>query len=139
MEINWNIKHSPKPPCMVSHYLHGDVARMKQNIEKAGRANISVRKRTKTTLDINLWFDRDDFGVAHIPAGAEKFKFVETTDYSFFDSRAHTHQYFRISKKQGLSALKEYLELVLKELNLSIETLVVDMNIIGVEELNEAA
>ena len=31
------------------------------------------------------------------------------------------------------------MELVLKELNLSVETLVVDMNIIGVEELNEAA
>lgn len=138
MEIQFNIKHTPNPPCMVSHLMYGNVNRMKQNIERTGKANISVRRRTKTTLDINLWFDEDDFCVAHIPAGAEKFKFVETTEYNFFDSHAHTHHYFRISKKQNLPELKEYLELVLKELNLSVETIEVYMNIIGVEELNAA-
>ena len=138
MKINWNIKHSPKPPCVVSCYMHGSVARMKQNIEKAGRVNISVNKRTKTTLDIHLWFDEDSFAVAHIPAGAERFKFVEASQYSFFDDASETRCYFRISKKQNLPELKEYLELVLKELNLSLETLVVDMNIIGIDELKSA-
>jgi hypothetical protein len=48
------------------------------------------------------------------------------------------NHYFRISKKQNLSELKEYLELVIAELNLSVDTLNVDMNIIGVEELKAA-
>ena len=83
MNYNWNIKHSPKPPCMVSHYAHADVLRMKQNIEQSKTVYISVGKRTKTTLDINLYH-------------------------------------------------------VIAELNLSVDTLNVDMNIIGVEELKAA-
>lgn len=138
MDYNWNIKHSPKPPCVVSHYMHGSISRMKQNIEKSGRVNISVNRRTKTTIDISLWFDEDSFAVAHIPTEAERFKFVEASQYSFFDSASETRYYFRISKKQNLPELKEYLELVLKELNLSLETLVVDMNIIGIDELKAA-
>ena len=138
MTIIWNIKHSPKPPCTVSCYMYGSIERMKQNIEKNRKVNISVRRRTKTTLDISLWFDDDSFAIAHIPAGAERFKFVESSDYSFFDGTRHEHQYFRISKKQSLPELKEYLELVLHELNLSLDTLVVDMNIIGIDELKTA-
>ena len=136
MDYNWNIKHSPKPPCMVSHYAHADVLRMKQNIEQSKTVYISVRKRTKTTLDINLYHGKDDFTVAHIPAGAEKFKFVEAYFDGIFSSSLN--HYFRISKKQNLSELKEYLELVIAELNLSVDTLNVDMNIIGVEELKAA-
>ena len=138
MTITCNIKHSPKLPCMVSCYTHSSIERMKQNIEKNRKVNISVRRRTKTTIDISLWFDEDSFAVAHIPTGAERFKFVEASQYSFFDSASETRYYFRISKKQNLPELKEYLELVLKELNLSLETLVVDMNIIGIDELKAA-
>lgn len=138
MDYNWNIKYSPKPPCVVSHYLYGDVNRMKRNIEENGKVFISVNRRTKTTLAINLFYGDDSFGVAHIPAGAEKFKFVETSDYSFFSASSSTHQHFRISKKQGLSELKEYLELVMDELKLSVDTLNVDMNIIGIDELKVA-
>ena len=138
MKYNWNIKHSPQPPCVVSCYMHGDVNRMKRNIEQNGTAHISVRKRTKTTVDIDLWYDEDRFAVAHIPTGAEKFKFVEASQYSFFDCASSTRHYFRISKKQNLQELKEYLELVLGELNLSVDTLNVEMNIIGVEELKAA-
>lgn len=138
MEIIWNVKNSPKPPCVVSHYMYGDVNRMKRNIAVNGRAYFSVNRRTKTTLDICLFYGQDSFAVAHIPAGAEKFKFVEASQYSFFDSASSTRFYFRISKKQGLSELKEYLELVLAELNLSIDTLNVDMNIIGIDELKAA-
>lgn len=135
MNINWNIKYSPQPTRMVSHYMFSNLNRMKQNIEKAGRVNISVTKRTKTTVEICMWFDEDSFTVAHIPNGAEKFKFVEASQYSFFDSANSVRYYFRISKKQNLPELKEYLELVLQQLNLSLLTLVVDMNIIGVENL----
>lgn len=138
MTITWNIKHSPKLPCMVSCYTHSNIERMKQNIEKNRKVNISVRRRTKTTIDISLWFDEDSFAVAHIPTGAERFKFVEASQYSVFDSASETRYYFRISKKQNLTELKEYLELVLKELNLSLETIVVDMNIIGIDELKAA-
>lgn len=138
MEIIWNVKNSPKPPCVVSHYLYGDVNRMKRNIAENGQVYFSVNRRTKTTLDICLFYDQDSFAVAHIPAGAEKFKFVEASHYSFFDSASSTRSYFRISKKQGLPELKEYLELVLAELNLSIDTLNVDMNIIGIDELKAA-
>ena len=138
MTITWNIKHYPKPPCMVSCYTHSSIERMKQNIEKNRKVNISVRRHTKTTIDISLWFDEGSFAVAHIPTGAERFKFVEASQYSFFDSASETRYYFRISKKQNLPELKEYLELVLKELNLSLETLVVDMNIIGIDELKAA-
>ena len=121
---------------MVSHYAHADVLRMKQNIEQSKTVYISVKKRTKTTLDINLYHGKDDFAVAHIPAGAEKFKFVEAYFNGIFSSSLN--HYFRISKKQNLSELKEYLELVIAELNLSVDTLNVDMNIIGVEELKAA-
>ena len=138
MNITWNIKHSPQPPCMVSHYMHSDIKRMKRNIEESGRAYVSINRRTKTTLDIQLWYDDDSFAVAHIPTGAEKFKFVEASQYSFFDSASETRYYFRISKKQNLPELKEYLSLVLGELKLSLSTLTVDMNIIGIEELKEA-
>lgn len=136
MNYNWNIKHNPKPPCVVSYYAYADINRMKQNIEESKTVYVSVRKRTKTTLDISLYHGKDDFAVAHIPAGAEKFKFVEAYFNGIFSSSLN--HYFRISKKQNLSELKEYLELVIAELNLSVDTLNVDMNIIGVEELKAA-
>ena len=107
-----------------------------RNIEENGKVFISVNRRTKTTLAINLFYGDDSFGVAHIPAGAEKFKFVEAYFDGIFSSSLN--HYFRISKKQNLSELKEYLELVIAELNLSVDTLNVDMNIIGVEELKAA-
>ena len=135
MNVVWNIKYSPQPPCVVSHYMHGDIRRMKQNIENAGKAHISVTQRTKTTVNIHVWFDNDCFTIAYIPKGAEKLKFVEASQYSFFDCESSTRQYFRVSKKQNLPELKEYLGLVLRDMKLSIETIVVDMNIIGVESL----
>ena len=138
MDIIWNVKNSPKPPYMVSSYMHGDINRMKRNISEHRRAYVSVSRRTKTTLDIRLFYDEDSFAVAHIPKGAEKFKFVEASQYSFFDSCSSIRSYFRISKKQGLPELKEYIEFVLAELNLSIDTLNVDMNIIGIDELKAA-
>ena len=136
MNYNWNIKYSPCPPCIVSHYAHANINNMKRNIEESKTVYVSVRKRTKTTLDINLYHGKDDFAVAHIPAGAEKFKFVEAYFNGIFSSSLN--YYFRISKKQGLSELKEYLELVIAELNLSVDTLNVEMNIIGIEELKAA-
>ena len=135
MNYIWSIKHSPKPPCMVSYYAHGNIFRMKRNIEESKTVHVSVRRRTKTTLDINLHLGEDDFSVAHIPDGAEKFKFAEAYFDGVFDSRLN--YYFRISKKQNLPELKEYLELVIAEFKLSIDTLNVDMNIIDVEELSE--
>ena len=85
-----------------------------------------------------MWFDEDSFTIAYILKGAEKFKFVEASQYSFFDSSNSVRYYFRISKKQNLPELKEYLELVLCDMKLSNETIVVDMNIIGVENLKSA-
>ena len=138
MNINWNIKYSPQPHCVVSHYMFSNINRMRQNIEKTGRVNISVTQRTKTTVEIHMWFDEDSFTIAYILKGAEKFKFVEASQYSFFDSSNSVRYYFRISKKQNLPELKEYLELVLCDMKLSNETIVVDMNIIGVENLKSA-
>lgn len=135
MNINWNIKYSPQPTCVVSRYVFANIQRMRRNIEGSGKVNVSVSRRTKTTLDIHFWYDKDSFAIAHIPAGAEKFKFVEASQYSFFDSSNSTRYYFRISKRQGLPELKEYISFVLGELNLSLDTLAVDMNIIGIKEL----
>ena len=122
---------------MVSHYAHADVLRMKQNIEQSKTVYISVRKRTKTTLDINLYHGKDDFAVAHIPAGAEKFKFVEAYFNGIFSSSLN--HYFRISKKQNMAALKYYLKQVLDELHLNIDTLTVNLRIIGVDALKDEA
>lgn len=133
MKINWNIKQMPKPACVVSCYRHGDKQRMKKNIEANGSVNISVRQRTKTSLEISMWYDDDSFTVAHVPVGAEHLKFVE----SYFDGvfSSGMRYSFRISKKQGMNELKEYLGLVLGEMNFSLDVLNVNMNIIGVEAL----
>ena len=81
MNITWNINHLPQQQNCVTCYAHSDIKRMKGNIEQSGSVNVSVKRRTKTTLDINIRYDEDRFSVAHIPAGAERFKFVE----SYFD------------------------------------------------------
>ena len=138
MEIKFNVKHSPKPPCSVSCYTHGDMRGMKWNIEKSGKVNVTVSSRTKTSINIEVWFDEDSFAVAHVPSGAERFKFVEAANHSVFSNNDELRYYFRIGKKQGLAELKEYLSLVLCELDFSLDTLVVDMNIIGIDELKEA-
>lgn len=130
-----NVQHAPQPQGMVSHVMFADVNRLKQNIESTGKVNVTVRGRTKTTVEIDLWHGEDCFTVAHIPNGAEMFKFVEVNESSFFDSGIHTRYYFRISKKQNLNELKEYLFLVIRQLDLKIDTVTADINIIGVETL----
>ena len=134
MKIDWKIEYLQKFP-NVSSYMYGSVDRMKQNIRTNKKVFVSVNRRTKTTVNIELFYDEDSFSVAHIPAGAERFKFVEATDYSFFSGRSETRHYFRISKKQGLSELKKYLELVLNELCLDLDNIQVEMRIIGIDEL----
>ena len=51
----------------------------------------------------------------------------------------HYCYYFRISKKQNMAALKYYLKQVLDELHLNIDTLTVNLKIIGVDALKDAA
>lgn len=135
MRIFWNIKHRPKPACTVSCYKHSDVKRMKQNIEKQHTVNITVSYRTKTSVSISLWYDDDTFTVAHIPVGGEKFKYVEQYFDGVFDSGMR--YYFRISKKQGMTELKEYLTMVLTDMNLSVDSLNVNLSIVGVDALAE--
>lgn len=139
MEIKWNITHRPTMGTVVYSYMSGKVGALIDSINQTGVANITVEAHTKTSLNIEVWHEEVRFCVAHIPAGAERFKFVETSSYCYFDSRTHTRHYFRISKKQNMEALKHYLALVLGELGLKCDTLTVNLDIIGVDALQEAA
>ena len=82
-----------------------------------------------------MWYDDDTFTVAHIPVGGEKFKYVEQYFDGVFDSGMR--YYFRISKKQGMTELKEYLTMVLTDMNLSVDSLNVNLSIVGVDALAE--
>ena len=137
MKINWNIEHLEKLPYSVLSYIYSDINRMRHNIKKNKKCFIHVCLHTKMSLDITMRYDEDAFCVAYIPAGAEKFKFVENTQYSFFDNGRHTSHYFRFSKKQNLKHLKEYLELVIAEMKLDVDELEVCMTIRGIEGLKE--
>lgn len=137
MKLNWNIEFIPALP-LCSHIMNSKLERMRRNIEQSGRVNISVLRRTKTTLDIRMSYLDDSFAVAYIPKGGEHLKYVEATSYSFFDSASSTRYYLRVSKRQNIDALKEYLSLVLAEMELNVDVLQVDLKIFGIEELKTA-
>lgn len=148
MEITWNIERMPKPKMAV---FVGDSRwrrqRMVENIKRDGTVDVAVSERTKTSLDVSVSHDNDPasgepaydkFYVSQIPPGCSEMSFVE----KYFDNPfgpGHYCYYFRISKKQNMAALKYYLKQVLDELHLNIDTLTVNLKIIGVDALKDAA
>jgi len=141
MKINYQVEHFKPSDFYCESYSSGaNVNRMRQDIRSCGVAVVLVGKRTKTTLNLTLYSNEghheDSFGIAHIPSGAEKFKFVHTEQYNYLWGKTDIRDHFRLTKKQGLSELKEYLSLVLAELNLNMDELTVKIRIKDIPELN---
>jgi hypothetical protein len=120
---------------------------MVENIKRDCTVDVAVSERTKTSLDVSVSHDNDPasgepaydkFYVSQVPPGCSEMSFVE----KYFDNPfgpGHYCYYFRISKKQNMAALKYYLKQVLDELHLNIDTLTVNLRIIGVDALKDAA
>lgn len=148
MEIKWNIERMPKPQISVfSSDSRWRRQRMIENIRRDGTVDIAVSERTKTSLNVSVSHDNnaapgepgyDKFDVSQVPPGCSEMAFVE----KYFDNPfgpGYYCYYFRVSKKQNMAALKYYLKQVLDELHLDIDELTVNLRIIGVDALKDAA
>ena len=138
MEINWQVKHVDGHT--VSHLMYSNLKRLLESVRECGKVTFAVKKRTKTTLYVDMFSGdpslEDGFTVAHVPKGAEDLKYVKTTDYSFFNHTWDEHYYLRIPQKQGLSALKRYLGAVLESLLPEMKTVDVEIVLNDVPELS---
>lgn len=148
MEIKWNIERMPKPKmALFVSDSRCRRQRMVENIKRDCTVDVTVSERTKTSLNVSVSHDNDPasgepaydkFYVSQIPPGCSEMNFVE----KYFDNPfgpGHYCYYFRISKKQNMAALKYYLKQVFDELHLNIDTLTVNLRIIGVDALKDAA
>ncbi|MBP3212636.1 MAG: hypothetical protein J6M41_08760 [Prevotella sp.] len=148
MEIKWNIERMPKPQMSVFvSDSRWNRQRMVENIRRDCTVDVTVSERTKTSLNVSVSHENDNapgepgydtFYVAHVPPACSDMAFVE----KYFDNPfgpGHYCYYFRISKKQNMAALKYYLKQVLDELHLNIDTITVNLKIIGVDALKDAA
>jgi len=147
MEIKWNIKRKSKPEMKVivadSRWRR---QRMIDNIKRDGVADVTVSERTKTSLSVTVSHANttpgepayDEFTVSQVPSGCSDLSFVEKYFNNPFGPGRYNY-YLRVSKKQNMEALKRYLTQVLVDLRLNIDTLTVNLNIIGVDALRETA
>lgn len=148
MEIKWNIERMPKPKMAV---FVGDSRwrrqRMVENIKRDCTVDVAVSERTKTSLNVSVSHVNDPdpgepgydkFYVSHVPPACSEMNFVEKYFDNPFGPGRYSY-YFRISKKQNMAALKYYLKQVLDDLHLNIDTLTVNLRIIGVDALKDAA
>lgn len=137
MNINWNVKSTGG--LTICSYAFSDVRRLVNDIRESGTVDFVVRHDTKTSLDIELSCPKDDsrdcFAVAHIPPGAEKFKFHERRISNIFDGKVHVRKLFKLTKTQGLEELKEYLSLILQQLIPDQQDLSVNLFLYKVPEL----
>lgn len=99
MNINWIINYEKRLP--ISCAMFGDVNVLRSRIEESGELFVSVKNRTKTTLDIVLGNGNQVFGVAHVPSGCENLKFHYTSSHSYFHGFQELY-YFKLTKKQLL-------------------------------------
>ena len=140
MNINWNIKRSHH--LAISHYAFSDAKVLASDIRTTESVDFVVRHNTKTSLAITISCQKGDgrhcFDIAHIPAGAERFSFLETMSRNIFDGRVTTRRYFRLTRKQGLEELKEYLRLVLAQILPDVQTLNAEMMLFNVPEFEAA-
>lgn len=136
MNITWNL--SKADGCNFSCYAFSSPQRLVKAIRESGTVDFFIQHETKTSLDIEIsspGSDRDRFAIAHIPIGAEKFKFHEKTTYGVFDSKPCVRHHFKLTKTQGLTELKEYLTIVLKALVPEIENLNVNIVFYKIPEI----
>ena len=126
MKVNYSVKEMPS---CVSYIVCGNTRQMIEDIEKSGEVDFYIHRQTKTSLNVSIQSGENSFVIGHIPHGAEKFKFLTQTSYSFLDYKQHERNYFKITKKQGLNELKEYLFYVLKEINFNREELTANIYI----------
>ena len=117
MIINWNTHHINS--LLICHCSFASVTGLKDGIRESKTVDFLVRHSTKTSLDIEIsspGAPEHNFTVAHIPPGAERFKFLRQTVRNIFDGSESVHERFKLTKTQGLPELKEYLSLVLAAL-----------------------
>lgn len=136
MEITWNIIRTGG--LTISAYAFASVQNLIKGIRETSTAEFVVRHHSKTTLDIEISYPdgKDNFAVAHVPPGGEKFKFQEKTVRNLFDGSTYVRRNFRLTKTQGFPELKEYLTLVLKSLVSDMEDLKVNLYLYEMPEFN---
>lgn len=139
MNVDWNIIHTGG--LTISAYVFASVKNLVKGIRETGTADFVVRHHSKTTLDIEISYPggEDNFKVAHIPPGAEKFKFQKRTIRSIFDGSSHILHHFKLTKTQGFPELKEYLSVVLDNLALDMEELKVNLFLYQMPEFENAS
>lgn len=129
MNVNWNITKSNG--LTISHYAFANANKLREGIRETKTVQFVVFPCTKTSLNIEISCSQKNEGhnflVGYIPAGAEKFTFHKRTTCGIFDGVPHTRYHFKLTKKQGLPELKEYLSLVLKDYVPDVEKLDADI------------
>ena len=137
MTIDWNIDKTSN--LVISSYAFAKAANLAADIRATGTVDFLARHYSKTAVDVEISCQRGDgsnnFTVAHIPKGAEKFSFLGTTSRNIFDGNVTARHYFRLTKKQGLEELKEYLRLVLEQMLPDVEHLEATLTLYKVPEL----
>ena len=138
MKVNWQYEQYPN---CVSFTAFGKKSSLVSGIKKSKEVIFLIQLHTKTSLDIQIMSGdkeiRDDlFAVAHIPQGAENFKYLKQSHCGIWDYKSTDRFYFKLTKKQGKRELCEYLFLILKELNLNMDEVTATLKISSNIELN---
>lgn len=139
MNIIWNI-HRPTGEMWlycVTIGCRNRLQKFSENVNETGYVRVKVSKRTKTTLSIHLYShgtnDEINLDGDFIPAGCENLKYCHVCKDSPFGGFIE-YDCFKLTKKQGLSELKQHVEGVLNKLSLEREEIAVEMVICNVDE-----
>ena len=140
MEINWNTAKAKG--LIISSYSYANIETLKEGIRETRSVQFVIFPCTKTSVNIEISCPKKDgrhnFYIAHIPARAEKFKFLEKTTCGIFDNKPRTRYHFKLNKKQGIPELKEYLAIILKEYVPDVESVDADLLLYDIEVPQEA-
>lgn len=121
MNINYNILSVPENRILITSMSSGyGRQQLINDIVAQKQCAFTIKPFSKTSLDVRISVPNTNenwvVGVNTMPPGAEKFKFLTRRYVSpYYGTETFSH-YFKVLKSQGANELKEYLEIVLKDL-----------------------
>lgn len=121
MVINFRAVQVHPRTCIVDSYSStAKKAELVEDLLSTYKVTFFIQPKTKTTLSLEVSTRTEErftnMGVAYVPKGSEKFKFLERDESSYFSVNPNIKHYFKITKKQGYDELLEHISNVLWDL-----------------------
>lgn len=99
--------------------------------EKDSTPAVQICLHTKTSVDITLFAGRHITSL-NVKLPEENFSSIDKSTMSFLDGERHMRNYFKVTKKQGVDALKEHIANVIRY-GISRKGIVLEGNEITIE------